>query len=149
MNTKTQEAVEIFNSGFNCAQSVLAAFAPDMGLSRNDSFRIAGAFGAGMGRMGKVCGAVTGAFMVIGLRFAKTADGEDHLKAAGYRLVGEFSNRFSSLNGSIDCHALLGVDLGTDEGMAKASADGLFKTRCAKYVEDAVRILEEILEESV
>lgn len=149
MSERSSEARTVFDNGFNCAQSVLAVFAPELGLSGEDALRVAGAFGAGMGRMGKVCGAVTGAFMAIGLTSSKTTEAEDNRKVEGYRLVREFSKRFTDINGSIDCRELLGVDLSTDEGLAAASASGVFKTHCAEYVEDAVRILEEILEKPV
>ncbi len=146
MSINSDKAVEIFRSGFNCAQSVLSAFTPELGLPNRDALRVAGAFGAGMGRLGKVCGAVTGAYMAIGLVSSKTRDGEDHLKQEGYRMVREFAERFSAVNGSVDCRELLGVDLSLDEGMAAAEARGLFSTHCAKYVSDAVLILESIFE---
>jgi C_GCAxxG_C_C family probable redox protein len=145
MSDRIQKAADIFGGGFNCAQAVLSSFSEDFGLSATDALRVAGPFGAGMGRMGKVCGAVTGAFMTIGLRYAKTKVGEDDKKAEGYSLVQEFTLQFEALHGSIDCKELLGVDLSTPEGIREAEARGLFQTSCAAFVKDAVLILEDIL----
>jgi C_GCAxxG_C_C family probable redox protein len=145
MNDRASNAISIFGEGFNCAQSVLSAFSTDLGLAKADALRVSGMFGAGMGQMGKVCGAVTGAFMVIGLLYSKTREGEDARKMEGYALVRKFSESFTNLHGTIDCKALLGVDLNTPEGMAEAKAKKLFETQCATYIEDAIRILEDIL----
>ena len=65
---KVSHALSTFDSGFNCSQSVLTAFCNEFGLHDEPAFRIACGFGGGMGRMAKTCGAVTGAFMVIGLK---------------------------------------------------------------------------------
>ena len=145
MSQKTKNARAIFSNGFNCAQAVLGAFAPELGLGEIEALRVAGAFGAGMGRMGKLCGAVAGAFMTIGLVWSRTKPSEEELREEGYRLVREFSRRFSDRHGSIDCRALIGVDLSTEAGMKEARETGLFVTKCAPYVADAVHILEEIL----
>jgi hypothetical protein len=69
---KISHALSVFDSGFNCSQSVLTAFCNEFGLQDEPGFRIACAFGGGMGRMAKTCGAVTGAFMVIGLKYGQT-----------------------------------------------------------------------------
>ena len=145
MNSKVTTAGNIMRGGFNCAQSVLSAFAEDLGLSPRDALRVAGAFGGGMACMGKTCGAVTGAFMAIGLAHAKTADGEDDEKARGYELVRQFTERFTEKHGTLECRDLLGLSLNTEEGMAEALASGAFKTKCVMYVEDAVAILDELL----
>ena len=65
---KGQEARRLFESGYNCAQSVAGAFAEEMGLPRDTVFRLASPFGGGMGRMREVCGAVvSGMMMVLGI----------------------------------------------------------------------------------
>ena len=67
MITKVELARQYHERGFNCAQSVLAPFAPDYGLSEETALRISTGFGSGMGRLCDVCGALTGAFMAVGL----------------------------------------------------------------------------------
>jgi C_GCAxxG_C_C family probable redox protein len=67
--TKADEAVSLFNQGFNCAQAVLSVFAPDFGLNLDMARRISQGFGAGIGRTDNICGSLSGAIMVIGLRY--------------------------------------------------------------------------------
>ena len=145
MSERSEKALRIFNNGFNCAQSVLSVFAPALGLSERDALRTAGAFGGGMARMGNVCGAVTGGMMVVGLFSAKTAPEEDHRKKECYRLTRQFAGQFEKRHGTLDCNRLLGVEMQTDEGFAKARDTGLFETRCPGLVKAAVEILESIL----
>ena len=145
MSDKSIQAKSMMMGGFNCAQSVLSAFAPELAFGKKDALRVAGAFGGGMGRMGKTCGAVAGAFITIGLVSSKTAEGEDGEREVGYALVQEFTELFEARHGTVECQALLGANIGTEEGMAFAKANALFSTKCVQYVEDAVTILEEIL----
>jgi C_GCAxxG_C_C family probable redox protein len=106
--------------------------------------RIACGFGGGM-RMAKTCGAVTGAFMVIGLKHGQARPEDKESKEKTYRLVTEFVKRFESRNGSVICKELLGCDISTPEGMKTAQARDLFSTLCPKMVLDAADILAEIL----
>ncbi|MBN2716876.1 MAG: C_GCAxxG_C_C family protein [Deltaproteobacteria bacterium] len=145
MSSRVSEASRTMLKGYNCAQSVLSAFSDELGLPVKDALRVAGAFGGGMACMGQMCGAVTGAFMTIGLAHAKTKEGEDAEKARGYALVREFSARFAEKHGTLQCRELIDMELSTDEGMARALASGVFQTKCVMYVEDAVAILEELL----
>jgi C_GCAxxG_C_C family probable redox protein len=145
MSERSEKAVSCFES-FNCAQSVLATCGPELGLGRETALRVAGGFGGGMGRLGEVCGAVTGAFMVIGLKHGKShpEDDESETKIKAYALVHEFADRFRAHNGSILCRELLGCDIGTPTGRAQASEKGLFSNLCPKLVRDAVEILEQM-----
>ena len=145
MSTHAEEAVAMFAEGFNCAQAVLTCCGTRFGISRDLALRIAGPFGGGMGRTGNVCGAVTGAFMVIGLKHTKTDPKDEQAKKIGHDLVREFIKRFEAGHGSIVCRQLLGYDLSAAEGLQKAKDQGLFKTLCPKFVRAAAEILEEIL----
>jgi len=144
MSKNADNAVGMFQQGFNCAQSVLGACGESFGLNRETALRVAQAFGGGMCYLGQTCGAATGAFMVVGLRHAKT--GEDNRpKQLAQQMVTELAKRFKARNGSILCNELLGCDLGTAEGLDRARQKGLFKTLCPKFVRDAVEIVEELL----
>ncbi len=144
--TTSDRAVACFHDGFNCAQAVLSAFGPSQGLDENACLKVACAFGAGMGRMQQVCGAVTGAFMVLGLKYGKgRGDGEER-KSNTYDLVREFARRFEERHGSLLCGALLGCDITTAEGLARAREQGLFVSRCEIFVRDAALILDGILD---
>jgi C_GCAxxG_C_C family probable redox protein len=142
---KVSHALSTFDNGFNCSQSVLAAFCNEFGLHDESAFRIACGFGGGMGRMAKTCGAVTGAFMVIGLKYGQTQGDDKAAKEKTYALVKEFTGLFAKEHGSIECHELLACDINTPEGFKVANEKNLFKTICPKCVESAVKILEKIV----
>lgn len=141
-----QRAVSCFDEGFSCSQSVLSAFGPELGLDRETALRVASAFGGGMGRRGETCGAVTGAFMVIGLKCGRSGTDDQEAKETAYTLVNEFVDEFESRNGSVICRELLGCDIGTAEGLELTRQMNLRTTRCAGFVRDAGEIIEQILE---
>ena len=96
--------------------------------------------------LGRMCGALSGAFMVLGLQFQ---DNDDEKKARykTYDLVREFVRRFESRHGTTLCRDLLGgADLSTEDGRQEASERKLFETVCRKYVRDAAEILEDMLD---
>jgi C_GCAxxG_C_C family probable redox protein len=124
---------------------VLSSFGEDFGLDRERALRVAGAFGGGMARMGEQCGAVTGAFMAIGLKYGKAKAGDDEARERTYELAREFVTRFRSRHGSIRCRELLGYDLSSPEGRKEAHHKGLFDTLCPQLVRDAAEILEQLL----
>jgi C_GCAxxG_C_C family probable redox protein len=95
--------------------------------------------------MGETCGAVTGAFMVIGLKYGKAKAEDEGARDRTYELVREFVKRFQSRHGSIRCKELLGYDLSNPQEGEAAKKKGLFDTLCPKFVRDAAEILEEIL----
>ena len=95
--------------------------------------------------MGRTCGAVTGAFMVLGLKSANEISDAQEAKEAVYERVRGFSKRFEERNGSSVCRDLLGHDVSPEEGRAKANEEGLFQTLCPEFVRSAAEILEEML----
>ena len=143
--SRADRAVSTFQKGFSCSQSVISVFAGDYGLDKAAALRIAGGFGGGLGRMGEVCGAVTGAIMVIGLKNNEGEAETGETKTLTYEIVRDFIARFRSRNENIRCNDLLGVDISTHEGHEQAAKLGLFKTRCRQYVHDAAEILENTL----
>jgi C_GCAxxG_C_C family probable redox protein len=142
---KGDRAASGLRDGFNCAQSVFSTLAPGLGLDEGTAARIASAFGGGMARRGDACGAVTGAFMVLGLMYGSSRPQDKDKKENSYELAREFVRRFSDRNGTTICRDLLGCDIGTHEGYEQAKQRGLFDTVCVKLVKDAVEILEDML----
>ena len=142
--TKIEEAVAYFKAGFSCSQAIMAAYGPTVGLDRDAAIKIASGFGGGMGRMSETCGAVTGAFMVLGLKYG-AASTDRQAKETVYALVREFAARFKECHGSLLCRDLLGCDLSTPEGLALSQEKKLSLTVCPPYVETAATILEEML----
>lgn len=143
---ETERAVSCFKEGFNCCQSVLQAFAPELGVDRETALRLAAGFGGGMGRMAGTCGVVTGAYMVLGLKYAKaSADPADKEKM--HVMIREFAQRFKETHGSLECRDLLGCDISTPEGFALSKERDLHATLCAKLVEDSAIFLKQLLAE--
>ena len=148
VSEKIDLAKKYHENGYGCAQAVLAAFSKDYGLSEEAALRISTGFGSGMGRMCEVCGALTGAFMVIGLKHGKViTDGSKYGSntETTYRLVAELSKRFENKHGSIYCRDLIGHDLSNPEERAKVVQMGLFKSVCGNCILDSVELLELIL----
>jgi C_GCAxxG_C_C family probable redox protein len=137
-------ALSRFAAGFNCSQAVFSAYADDLGLDEATALKIASGFGGGIGRMAETCGAVTGAMMVLGLRYGgSTPDRE--AKERTYAKIREFADRFKTRNGFLLCRELLGCDISTPEGFETAKEKDLFRSVCPKCVQDAAEILEEML----
>ena len=146
MNLERCELAHAYHKkGYNCCQSVLAAFSDLTGLSEKDSLAIGGGFGSGAGT-GELCGAVSGAIMAIGLM--TPVDPEDPV-ASKKRTVGiakELQKRFSQRFGALRCRDLLKNRQGDADGSAAAQAMGL-TAHCEIIVVAAVEILEELLAE--
>jgi C_GCAxxG_C_C family probable redox protein len=142
---RVDRAVSSLKEGFNCAQSVLSTYSKLFGLDQELALKVAQAFGGGMARMGHICGAVSGAFMVIGLKHGKLRAEDDEAKEKTYEIVREFVKRFKSLHGSIMCKDLLGYDLDIPEEREEVEEKRIFDTRCPELVKSGVEILEKLL----
>ena len=145
MESKSEQAVQTFQSGFNCAQSVLTAFTDDYNVDPKIALQISLGFGAGMGRLQKTCGAVTGAFMVLGLHNAKKYTDNQDKKEQTYSMIQDFRNQFIQRHGTIDCDKLLNCDLTTESGQQYAKDNKLFEKVCERCVFDSVKILERMI----
>lgn len=144
--TRPDEAVEAFKSGLACSQAVLTAFAPPLGMDQTEALRIAVGFGSGM-RMGETCGAVTGAMMALGLALTEEECATIEGRSRSNEMVRELHTRFIDRHGTVRCCDLLGCNPSTPEGHQQAITEGLFRSRCPKFVEDASLIVEEMLSE--
>ncbi len=138
-----------FAEGFNCAQSVLLAFAEELGMDPVMAAKLTSPFGGGVARSGRICGAVSGGLMVLGLRYGNSVATDRGAKEASYALARRYMEEFEKQHGSVDCPGLLGCDIGTPEGMLQARERSLFTTQCPQYVGDAVRILLSLKEGSI
>lgn len=139
------QAMNLFMNKGQCAQAVLSAFGPSKGLSAELCVRVACAFGGGMARRQMVCGAVSGGLMVMGLVLFKDTGDLRESNRLVYEEARAFMAAFEGRNGSLQCRTLLGCDMNTEEGQKQIKEKNLYGTLCAKYVKDAVEILEEML----
>lgn len=97
MSKQGDAAYAGFLKGYNCSQSVVAAFAPQLGLTEEMALRLSAGFGAGIGRMREVCGAFCGVVTVLSMVYADPADPKD--KSRMYALVQEAAEQYRSRNG--------------------------------------------------
>ena len=141
-----QKSLELFKLKFNCCQSVFASFSHELGIDEEQALKIGACFGGGM-RKGEVCGACTGALMVLGLKYGQSKVDDVESKLKSDELCVKFLERFESSNGSYICNELLGCNLKTPEGIDYAVQNNLFTEVCPKMVESATLIVEELLNE--
>jgi len=140
---KSEKAGQLFACGYNCAQSVVCAFAEELGLDMDFAAKMASGFGGGMGRMREVCGAVSGAVSVLSFLYGYTEAEDIEGKKELYKKIQDFCSKFKEENGSIVCKELLGVDFDGNPVPDKRNGEYYKKRPCRELVESAARILEE------
>jgi C_GCAxxG_C_C family probable redox protein len=143
--TESDEAVAGFTSGITCSSAVFSAFSEELGLDDRTAKKIACGFGAGISRTGNICGAVSGAIMVIGLKYGKAEQADDGATEKTRARTRQFIREFTKKNGSVNCTELLGYNLSNRIEYEAAGKEELFRTKCPEYVRDAAAILEKIL----
>lgn len=134
--TKKELAISLHDKKYNCAQAVACAFADDLQIDKETLFKLCESFGLGMGCTYGTCGAISGAVMLLGL---KNSDGNldaPATKAATYQLSRELVEKFQEKNHATICRELKGIDT---KAMLRS---------CPGCIEDAVEIVEEILNRS-
>ena len=143
--TNVEDAISLFKKGFRCSQAMLSTYGNQFGLDQELALKLASPFGAGMGSLGNTCGAVTGAIMVLGLKYGHSKVGELKKKEKANQITKDFVEKFKSRNGSVMCRELLDCDISTPEGRNKAIEEKLFIEICPNLVRDSAEILEELL----
>lgn len=144
--SKNEIAISEFKSGLNCAQSVISVFADDLQIDRGLALKMATGFGSGMGRLQGTCGAVTGAFMAIGVYNSNIYEEMADRKSKSIELVQMFNEKFTAIHKTTDCKDLLGCNLRTPEGQAYFKENNLSETICWKCITDSVDILSDLFE---
>ena len=133
--SRVEKSEALFLDGCNCAQAVFAAFADEFGLDEALAKRLACGLGGGVGRMREVCGAVSAAAMVIGMRL-----GPDKMKA--YPVIQDFCAKFKAEAGSIVCRDLLEGTGATTGGAPEARTPEYYRKRpCVELVKLAVSLI--------
>lgn len=141
--THEEKALSYFQDKFHCSQSVLAAYAEEFGLTEEQALKIAYCLNSGM-RKGEVCGACSGALLVLGMKYGQCKKDDLESRARANQKTIEFLERFKEENGSYICNDLLGCDISTAEGIQYAMEHNSFTDVCPKMVASAVRILEDM-----
>ena len=145
VEARVELARRLFNSGYNCSQSVFMAYAEVYGIDKTFAARLAAPLGGGMGRLREVCGAVSGAFLVAGQEFSAENPEDREAKTQNYAVVQELAEEFKNINGSIICRQLLGLAPDTKESHVPSERTAEYYKRrpCAEYVAIAARVVGE------
>ena len=141
-------ATALFKEGYNCAQSVVAAWADRYGIPQETALRMSAGFGAGIGRMRLTCGTACGMFMLAGLEHGATRGDDREAKAETYRAVQQLAARFEAECGSLVCAELLGLRNGkhTDTQPEARTPEYYASRPCLRMIATAVRLFAEHLE---
>lgn len=156
MSDRVERAVQLFREGYNCSQSVFAAYSDLYGMDKETALKISASFGGGMGRMREVCGAVSGMFLVAGLETATIEAKDIEGKKVNYDMVQKLAEEFKKNTGSIICKELLGLVEKKSDGQIVATefkdtrpevrTEEYYKKRpCVQLVRDAAEIIERVL----
>lgn len=144
MSKRSETAKNLFLEGYNCSQSVAAAYADAFGIDQETMFRIAASFGAGIGRMRKTCGAVCGMFIIAGLKTGATIGADQEGKRQNYATVRAMADAFRKKNQSITCMTLLGLRKAEKSAQPSERTPEYYRSRpCLKMILDACEIVEE------
>lgn len=151
MENRVQRAVDNFKSGYNCSQSVVAAFGDLYGFTKEQSLRMSASFGGGIGRMRQTCGAACGMFLLAGLETGATEATDREGKSHNYAVVQQLAEIFRKETGSITCSELLGLASraqANDPIAEKRTPEYYRKRPCVRMVETAARIFANYLLET-
>jgi len=156
MESRTEQAVALFLEGFNCSQSVFAAYADFFGMDKETALRVSASFGGGIGRMREVCGAASGMFLAAGMLTGSTEGKDQTAKKNNYEVVQRLAAEFKKENGgSYICRELLGLDkegkkvIPGDTTPEARTAEYYKKRPCLKTIQGAAAILERMLLEGL
>ena len=139
-----QRSLELFRSGFFCAESVLLGLAESQGIQSDLIPKIASGFCSGVSRTGGMCGAVSGAIMGINLVTGRNSPAES--LEVNYALIQKLISRFESQYGSINCRQLIGCDLATEAGQRYFMENHLMES-CLQYAEGATSMAVSLIAE--
>lgn len=149
MSCHREIAIELFKQGYNCSQAVFATFCEEVGIDFETALKISSSFGGGMGRLREVCGAVSGMFMVAGMKSGYTDPKDKLSKEQHYKLIQSMAKKFEEINDSIVCRKLLGLSTKRENYTPEERTKGYYKKRpCVELVGDAADIVHEFLKKS-
>lgn len=148
MESRVEKAVGLFMSGYNCSQSVFAAYSDLFGMEQEQALKVSCSMGGGMGRMREVCGAVSAMFMVAGLACGNTDPKDQERKTKNYETVRQMAEAFKAQHKSIICREILGIRAAEKSAAPELRTPEYYQKRpCARMVEAAARIIEETFPE--
>jgi len=142
--SRVEHAVTLFKERDNCSQAVFATYANQYGVDEKIALKIAEVFSGGIARRGDICGAVTGALMVIGLHYGEKKGTNSIQSKSAHDVADTLLVRFKDKHGTYNCRELINFDLTTPENRKLAQEKKVFRN-CSEFVRTTVEILEKIL----
>lgn len=147
-NNYAEKAMSLFREGYNCTQAVVGTFVDELEIDFDTAMKLASSFGGGMGRLREVCGAVSGMFIIAGLKFGYSDPKDKELKTKHYKLIQELADKFKKDHPSIVCRELLGLDQKKESYVPDDRTENYYKKRpCVQIVGKAAEIIGEYLQE--
>lgn len=147
MSVHSDRAVELFMQGFNCSQSVFAAFCDEFNMDEETALKVSAGLGAGVGRLRETCGTLTGAAMVVGMLYGATEGKDQESKQKTYKTVQQLAVEFKKQNPSVVCRELL--QLSKDNKISyvpsERTAEYYKKRPCVRLVEQSAKAVDKIL----
>jgi len=140
---KRDIAVNQFMEGYRCSQAVLTTYAQDLDIDTNLAKKISIGLAGGSG-VGGECGAVSGAYLVIGLKYGFAHPGDPEQFGIVLSKTKAFIEKFKALHGDINCPKLIGLDVFSEEGHREFVENNIKASTCSRFVGDTVTILEDI-----
>ncbi|NDP21955.1 MAG: C_GCAxxG_C_C family protein [Paludibacter sp.] len=139
---REKSAISFFEEGYNCSQSVFMAYSDLYGIYTEMAAKLATSFGGGMGRLREVCGAVSGMFLLLGLKYPFIDPKDKPAKNANYKAVQKVANEFKAEMGSYICADLLKIKHIPQHPVSSQRNKAYYKLRpCARYVASAAQII--------
>ena len=139
-----KNAVENFEKGYNCAQSVFLAYCEEYGIDKETGLKISSSFGGGMGRLREVCGAVSAMFAIAGLKYGYTSPNDDETKQKHYELIQNLANKFKAKHNTIICRELLGEDISDSPIPSKRTTEYYQERPCIEFIKTACELIERL-----
>jgi len=146
MESRVKQAVDTFESGFNCCQSVFATYADLFGMDRETALRMSCSMGGGVGRMREICGTVSAMALLAGFECGNTDPENEDAKTYNYEKVRSLADAFKEKQGTIICRELLGIQEREESAAPSERTEQYYATRpCSKLVACAAQLIEEML----
>ncbi|MGM0375443.1 MAG: C-GCAxxG-C-C family protein [Bacteroidota bacterium] len=140
------KANELFDMGYNCAQSMFYAYGKDFFENDGRVMKVASGFGGGISSMGETCGAVSGSLMALGLHFGPENAANKEQKEKLKEITSEFLTTFEEKHGSLKCRDLIGADMSTPEGAGYIRQHGVVEKVCPALIRSASEIMETLIQ---
>lgn len=146
--TRSEKAIENFNKGYNCSQSVALAFSDVVSIPEDVLLKLTSSLGGGISRLREVCGAVSAMSIVAGCLYGYCTPETGSIKAEHYGRIQSLALQFEEKFGSVVCRELLGLSEKHSSPTPAPRTSTYYAVRpCAAFIGFAAQILEDYIKE--